>query len=267
VVNGDSPLLAAALDEGRRAGRIVVRRIKRFGRSGADLDLRLTQRVALAAGQEFVLADGGRFSLRLDGEHNALNAMAAIAVARAMGLPDRAIAEGLAAVRPESMRLERVEMAGMLVFNDAYNANPDAMAASLRAFAEVTSAEGDEAIRRVVILGEMLELGAAAADCHREVGRLLAEINRTVPVHAVGVVGRHADSYAAGLRDGGWQGDLAEASDLDAEGVRRIRPLLRPGDRVLVKGSRGAAMERLLAAVAAEVSADAVLASGGGASR
>lgn len=267
VVNGDSPQLAAALATARREGRVAVRRVLRFGRTGAELDLRLVERRPLGSGQEILLADGGRFRLRLEGEHNAVNALAAIGVARSMGLADRAIAEGLAAAAPEAMRLERVEVGGVLVFNDAYNANPDAMAASIRTFAEATRDGGGGAIRRVVVVGEMLELGAAAADCHREIGRLLADVDRTAPIHAVGAVGRHAASYAAGLREGGWRGELAEASDLDAEGLTRIRPLLRPGDRVLLKGSRGAAMERLLAALAAESPADPVLASDDGACR
>lgn len=249
IVNGDSAPLAAAIEAAIGAGRVRTRRVLRFGRVAAGLDARLTGRTLLPEGQEIELDGRDRFRLRLPGEHNALNAIAAILAARAAGCTDQAIGAGLAEVESEAMRLERMVVGGVTIHNDAYNANPDAMAAALRAFAEISAS----AQRRVVVLGEMLELGAAAAECHREVGRRAAELDGAAPLAAVVAVGGHAERYREGLAEGGYphptRGQVVTLADLDRQGAERVASLLRPGDEVLLKGSRGAAMERLLDAL------------------
>jgi UDP-N-acetylmuramoyl-tripeptide--D-alanyl-D-alanine ligase len=241
IVNGDSELLDAAV-----AARRVACPVIRFGRSGSALDVTLTAREVMTTGQRITVNHATVFDVQLPGEHNALNALAAIAVGQAMGVDVENIRRGLASVAPANMRLERVERQGIVFFNDAYNANPDAVAASMRAFAELTP--GGE--RRVIVLGDMLELGPAACELHREVGAVAASIHRSTPLAAVIAVGRHARDTRAGLTAAGFDGEVRTYEQLDAEATAGVRSLLRSGDRVLLKGSRGSAMERVLAAMA-----------------
>ncbi|HYE02353.1 MAG TPA: UDP-N-acetylmuramoyl-tripeptide--D-alanyl-D-alanine ligase, partial [Phycisphaerales bacterium] len=100
------------------------------------------------------------------GAHNALNVLAALAVARRLGVPEAAIAAALAGARPAPMRLEPQTAGGIALLNDAYNANPESMAAALRTLAELVPPGG----RRVAVLGDMLELGPEEERFHREIG-------------------------------------------------------------------------------------------------
>ncbi|GIK19225.1 MAG: UDP-N-acetylmuramoyl-tripeptide--D-alanyl-D-alanine ligase [Leptolyngbya sp. PLA2] len=183
-----------------------------------------------------------RFCLPLLGRHNAANAAFAIAVAREFGVPDGAVREALARFAAPGMRLERRCIAGITVLNDAYNANPDSMLAGLSAFGGASVG----AARRVVVLGEMLELGAASADAHREVARAAARV-----ADAAVFVGSRAADMAAAWRDAGGGGTPAEIPALDNGGASAVASLLRPGDAVLLKASRRIGLERVVEALAA----------------
>lgn len=183
---------------------------------------------------------GSWLPVRLDqsGAHQVPNAAAAAALALAAGLPlDRVAAALPTASATSPMRMEMHERAdGLLVVNDAYNANPASMAAALEALVAIGSARGR---RTVAVLGEMRELGAAAADSHREVGALAAGAGVDVVV-AVG-------EAAAGIADGagavaGWHG-VALTTARRSETVAWVRENVAAGDVVLVKASRGAALE------------------------
>jgi UDP-N-acetylmuramoyl-tripeptide--D-alanyl-D-alanine ligase len=252
IVHGDGDLLAEVL-RSSSPGCATRASILRFGSDRSrDLDLVLAEREPTAEGQRIVALGrsfdraGARFEaeLALPGAHNASNALAAILVGRAFGLSDDAIRTGLAAVRPAAMRMERVERDGVVFYNDAYNANPDAMAASIRTFAEIAGRSG----RRFVILGDMLELGERAEVLHEEVGRVAGLVHRSHPIDGAILVGRHAHATRRGLATTGWSGECVVAPTLDDELVERIHATLRPGDEVLLKGSRGSAMERVLRA-------------------
>ncbi len=242
IVHGDSPTLEPAI---RTRG--VRAPLRRFGQRGADLDLRLTARTPTAQGQRIVVNGARHFDLALPGEHNAVNALAAIAVGDAFGISEAHIREGLARVEPAAMRLERVERGGVRFFNDAYNANPDAMAASIRAFAELTSETPE---RRVLVLGDMLELGDQAAALHREVGSVAAAVARATPIALVIAVGTQAAATIEGLRTEGFAGEAHAFDRIDERTLASIQTAIRPGDRVLLKGSRGSRMERVLEAFA-----------------
>jgi UDP-N-acetylmuramoyl-tripeptide--D-alanyl-D-alanine ligase len=254
VVNGDNPPLLAAVEslvaEERGPTRIV-----RFGTS-AGCHYRLVGREPRGSGQEIIVAvpraftvEAGdedapvgprRYTLAMPGEHNARNALAAIAAATEMHIPDDAIRRGLAKVAASDMRLERVEVAGRVIYNDAYNANPDAMIASLAAFAELAAG----APRRVAILGEMRELGADARDLHAEVGRAAAA--RLGAGDALIAVGPHADALIEAARAAGFGGDLRAASEFSDSFAAESAAVVPSGSAVLLKGSRGARMERFL---------------------
>jgi UDP-N-acetylmuramoyl-tripeptide--D-alanyl-D-alanine ligase len=176
----------------------------------------------------------------MPGEHNARNALAAIAAATEMHIPDECIRRGLAKVEASDMRLERLELAERVIFNDAYNANPDAMIASLGAFAELAAS----APRRVVILGEMRELGPEARALHAEVGRSAA--GRLQAGDALVAVGPHADALVEAARAAGFAGELRAAPEFSEPFAAEIAALVPSGTSVLLKGSRGARMERFL---------------------
>lgn len=136
------------------------------------------------------------------------------------------------------MRMERhVREDGLTVLNDAYNANPESMAAALRTLAAV--APGD---RGVAVLGAMLELGDASEEHHEVVGRLAA----TLGVGRVLVVGDEAAPIARGA------GSIAEVVPTADAAIRRLMASLRPDQVVLVKASRGERLERVAEALLAD---------------
>lgn len=253
VVNGDNPPLLEAVESlvGSERG---PERIVRFG-VGESCHYRLVGRTPRGDGQEIevmvprTFRDEGdaaprRYTLAMPGEHNARNALAAIAAATEMGIPDSAIRAGLAKVAASDMRLERLEVAGRVIYNDAYNANPDAMVASLGAFAELAAA----APHRVAILGEMRELGPDARALHEEVGRAAA--GRLGAEDALVAVGPHAAALIAAARGAGFAGRTMSAEAFSeafaAEVAGTILAGIPSGTAVLLKGSRGARMERFL---------------------
>ena len=187
---------------------------------------------------------GSRFTLHIRGEeraialgvpgrHNVANAVAAAALATAAGIPADAIAEGLAAVKAVAGRLQAEMLAnGMTLIDDSYNANPGSVQAAITLLA----AQESEA---VLVLGEMLELGSDAAARHRDMGELARE-SRLAGFVGVGHALRDAvDAFGVGGR---WYADRQQLNeDLD-----RAIPA---GATILVKGSRGSAMESVVSAI------------------
>jgi len=225
VLNADDPRVLAF--RGIHPGRTVT-----FGFSeGAGV--RAEGMESSAAGSLFRV-DGVRFETSLAGRHGVLNLLAAIAVARVFGIPADCLADAVRSFSPGKMRGERLERDGVVIWNDCYNANPEAM----RAMLDVLRAT--PAARRIAVLGEMLELGEAGDRLHREVGSYAAGAGIDA---LVGVRGRARlmveAARAAGLAETHYCDDPAEAGSL----ARRIA---RPGDAVLFKGSRGVAVERAL---------------------
>ena len=196
-------------------------------------------------GTTFSVNGRGSFHVPLLGAHNAMNALMAIAAARRLGVSDEQIAAGLLKVTPAQGRFELLRIGAWSVINDAYNANPSSVEASLRTFARLTSdaaarRSGEAARRRrVVILGDMLELGAANGVMHQEVGRQVAGGGFEMFI-AIGAAMRGAAEEAkkAGVLVH-WFGDTAQAA-------AELPGLLEAGDEILLKGSHGMALERLL---------------------
>ena len=172
----------------------------------------------------------------LPGRHVLSNCGLAIAVARACGISWAAIAEQVKTYRPPSMRWESIDRHGVLYINDAYNANPMSMRAALDAFASVP-ADG----RRWLVLGAMLELGARAEAEHEALGRLAG----AGPWAGLIAVGPEGGWICRGARGAGSLRIIA-ASDV-ASARALLKDLIRPGDAVLLKASRGVALEKILA--------------------
>jgi UDP-N-acetylmuramoyl-tripeptide--D-alanyl-D-alanine ligase len=187
------------------------------------------------------------------GEHQVSNALAAAAAALAVGMTPVAAAAALVASRPRSRwRMEvTTGPSGLVVVNDAYNANPESMRAALRALVRL-GAEGGSGRRRTwAVLGPMGELGAAADAEHAELGRFAAglRVGRTV------VVGAAARPLAEAARAAGARVDWVPGVDAAAELLAAAA--LGAGDVVLVKASRAAGLERVAVALTASAPAHA----------
>jgi len=178
--------------------------------------------------------------IRTQGQHNISNALAAAAVGHALGLSGTAIAEGLAKFRPAAMRSQISVSHGVRIINDCYNANPASMKAAIQLLAELGRGK-----RSIAALGDMLELGVDTKRMHREVGAFLAgqEIGHLL---ACGGLGRE---LAEGARQAGMPADrITEHADAQAAATAVAR-MVRQGDVVLVKASRGMRMEQVVDAL------------------
>jgi UDP-N-acetylmuramoyl-tripeptide--D-alanyl-D-alanine ligase len=175
-------------------------------------------------------------TLPLIGRHNVQNALAAAAVAHAFGLAAEAIAERLSTAAPSKMRGELIRFAnGVTVIDDSYNSNPQALLEAVRAMAE---AKGFQ--RRIVVAGEMLELGAQGAELHRECGRQVAALGVNL---LVGVRGLAKELVAGALEANAGRVVFCETPE---EAAEIVIAEAHPGDLVLVKGSRGVRTERVI---------------------
>jgi UDP-N-acetylmuramoyl-tripeptide--D-alanyl-D-alanine ligase len=237
IYNSDAPHLAETI--GTMPARPATLISFGFGR-GADVQVagaRQTRR-----GIELTLNDRSAFRIGLLGRHNACNAAAAVVVGRRLGLTDAQIGAGLEAARGPEMRLERSEIGGVSVINDAYNANPDSMRAGLETLREV----GDGEPRRVAVLGDMLELGGHADEEHRQIG---VELAKRTDLDLIVLVGPSMRLAAEVLEGSARAGQTVWIEQMDERHAPRIAERLRPGDVVLLKGSRRMRLERLLGAV------------------
>lgn len=182
--------------------------------------------------------DVGRVNLQQVGAHQLVNAAAAAAMAQAAGVPAASIVKALSNARSLSRwRMEITEVAGgPVVINDAYNANPASMRAAISALAAIGERRRT---RTIAVLGEMKELGADAVDEHRTIGAEAAEAGIDVLL----AVGEAAAAMATGAEQiTDRRGTAVCVADRDAA-LAWLRENIRAGDVVLVKASRGAALE------------------------
>jgi UDP-N-acetylmuramoyl-tripeptide--D-alanyl-D-alanine ligase len=234
VVNADDPLAAAtarafpgrkvAFGLGEAEVAVRARHVVEHGLEGTDFEL-VVERHAVPV------------RLAVPGRHNVTNALAAAGVAHALGVAMEDVRAGLEAFQPPGMRMEVTRLpSGVTVLNDAYNANPASMAAALRTLAT------SRARRRIAVLGEMRELGAHAVAGHRDVGAEAAAAR----LDALFVLGPQADDVRAGAEAAGMPAERITVAASHADLAGRLRSACRSGDLVLLKGSRGAAMEEVL---------------------
>ncbi len=231
VLNADDPVV-------RDFGSRTSARALLFGRS-ADAEVR---------GEDLALDELGRasFTLRapvgaervelgVPGEHMASNALAAAAAGIAMGLTPGECAAALKEARLSAWRMQVLETSdGIRVVNDAYNANPTSTAAALKAARWM--ARGG---RCIAVLGEMAELGPISVEEHERVGEIVARLG----VEFLVTVGEAARRILTGAVREGVEAERAVACATREEALARVRDIARPGDVVLVKGSRVAGLE------------------------
>jgi UDP-N-acetylmuramoyl-tripeptide--D-alanyl-D-alanine ligase len=237
IVNADDPVVRGYAERTRA-------RVRTFGVEVAS-DVRAS---------EVALGDDGRASFTLDaagererielavpGEHMVPNALAAAACGIELGLSSAEVAAALKGARVSAWRMETFTTAGgIVVVNDAYNANPESMAAGLRT-ARWMARRG----RLVAVLGHMAELGPIALEEHERLGELVVRIG----VDRLVTVGEPARAIArAAIREGQLPEDVAQHED-PAEAVEDLRGWAREGDVVLIKGSRVVGLERVAEAL------------------
>jgi UDP-N-acetylmuramoyl-tripeptide--D-alanyl-D-alanine ligase len=171
--------------------------------------------------------------LPLVGEHNVLNALAAVAVGVERGLKLPEAVGSLATLTPADKRGQVLQVGNITVINDCYNSNPKALEAMVDALAALA------AKRRIVVAGEMLELGPAGEEMHRNAGQHIAEKKIDVLVGVRGL----AQAMVEGAQQGGTPAEFVTAPEEAGEWLAREA---RDGDVVLLKASRGVKLEKAL---------------------
>ncbi|HEV7920619.1 MAG TPA: UDP-N-acetylmuramoyl-tripeptide--D-alanyl-D-alanine ligase [Thermoanaerobaculia bacterium] len=174
-----------------------------------------------------------KFELALPGRHNLENLIAAIATARVAGISWEGIERGVGEVKPAYHRGVIVPWRGATIYDDTYNSNPYALGRALDLLRQA------EAMRRIAVIGDMLELGEQELDYHRESGKL---IPREIDV-VIGV-GRRAQALLDGAREAGFP-ELHHFDDAESAGAF-LRDFIRTGDLVLIKASRGIGLDRIV---------------------
>lgn len=216
-------------------------RVYTFGmQNDADVRFGRMESRSLESIDMTVYIDGKEWMVHLPvpGTHNVMNAMGALAVARALGVPTNDAIRGIESFKPMPMRMERIQLSkGIQIVNDSYNANPKSVVEALR-----TVSGAKRAGRFVAVLGDMLELGKDSAKCHEEVGEAVAQYK----VDRLFVFGERAGDLAAGAKKSGMDsGKITIHKEIDRL-KEEILDFIRTGDIVLVKGSRGMKMERVV---------------------
>ena len=224
VLNADDPRTAAMA----RGKRVL------YGLS-ADAHVRGEDVIESAEGVSFRVG-ATRFATVLHGRHSVSNILAGLAVAQVYGIPPERLVGAVQNLRTGKMRGERFDHRGILVYNDCYNSNPDAVRAMLDVLRDTP------ARRRIAVLGEMLELGRWAESLHRDVGSYAVEQGIDVLVGIRGAAWSLVDAAKlAGLSSG-----AALFFNEPEEAGRAVRSIAEAGDAILFKGSRGVHVERAL---------------------
>ena len=237
VLNADDPRVRRMGEAFRaRGGKIAW-----FGRDRAYLASAENWR-GTVHGMRFDLRLAGKtldVALPLAGPHFLSNFLAAAAAAHHLGVTPEEIAEAASSMQPARHRGEVLRLGqGVTVLDDCYNSNPAAVEAAVAALD--MSARG----RRVAVLGDMLELGPQGPELHRETGRRVA--GRLDAMVGVGPLGAH---FLEGAREAGLPPEALTAFADSPAAAAAVPSLVRPGDAVLVKGSRGVRMEQIVDAV------------------
>lgn len=236
-LNNDDPRVRAMAR--KFTGRVVTYGVE----SEAGFKARQVRDLGLG-GTAFTVHHEGHdaeFILPLLGQHNVANALAAIAVGLSHGVSWDDVRKAIAAMKPEKKRGEVVRFAdGFVVIDDSYNSNPKALTEMIRFLGKLHGYQ-----RKIIVAGEMLELGSVAADLHRSCGKEAAMAGAALIIAVQG----EAHSILEGAREAGveeqrlrFAADAAEAGDVLAREVRN-------GDVVLIKGSRGVRLEQVLNAL------------------
>ncbi len=187
-------------------------------------------------GFDFVVDELGEFRLNMEGRHNIYNALATIALARSLKIEVEEIRNGLAAFTPLPLRMEEISIGDIKIIRDCYNANPQSMQSALAALKEMAPPG-----RKIVVCGDMLELGESAREYHRRVGEYIAALGFDVLI----TVGELSQEVAAAAWENGMDEESIFTCSSTGEAGEKLARTVKFGDLVLIKGSREIGMERI----------------------
>jgi len=176
------------------------------------------------------------FKLSVPGMHSVYNALAAIAVGELFKIPKNMIAEALLEVEACNMRMQIFEENGITVISDCYNANPHSMKMSLQTLSNMPC-KG----RRIVVLGDMKELGEYSKKYHREIGSMLPELS----VDYLVAIGSDAVEYCKGAEKAGLKSSRIKYFEDKEKAMDALKLLISENDMVLIKGSRSMKLEEI----------------------
>lgn len=204
-----------------------------------DAEIRGESIIARGSGVTFrLITPEGNWpvQLKIAGRHNVSNALAAAAAAHVMGIDGRTIVRGLEHFQPCCGRMETISLGcDVLLLEDSYNANPLSVNAALLTLSEMNGMG-----RHIAVLGDMLELGEKSTELHREVGCKAAAL-----VDILLVLGEMKDAVAEGFIETGKNAKTLHLVQNHDEAIAILRDMIQPGDRLLIKGSRGMRMEKI----------------------
>lgn len=230
IVNGDDDFLSKA--KGMGEYKVVYYGIKNpdndiyakdIENNGLD-GIRFT---AVVGGVEY------KTEITVPGEHNVYNALAAICVGREFGVPMDKIIEGIKSFKPTKMRMAIEDFEGIKIINDCYNASPDSIKAALGVLGDIKN------MRRIAVLGDVLEMGDFAKDAHYALGKAVKDSGIDLLVTA----GENMKYLAQGARDNGMENVIS--FDKTLEVCSYIKTEVKRGDAVLIKASRGMRFEEV----------------------
>lgn len=229
LVNGDDVRL---VNEAQKRGPQIIT----FGTS-SGCDYRVTEIFSNGRpGQKFFV-NGQPAEILLPGQHNVLNAAAAIAVADQLGLNWTEITEGLREISLSDFRSEVLQTGRFTILNDCYNANPTSMKSAITMLLDYPAKN-----RRVAVLGDMHELGDSSRDWHFQIGEFVARnnINRLI------AIGKDAEFLSEGALQAGMTRDQIDHCDSVDAALEIVKSRLEPDDVILIKGSRSMHLEDLV---------------------
>lgn len=233
ILNGDDTRV-------RRMAKASLAKTIFFGIEGMDLDIKAHHIVDRGLdGVEFSLDPEGNqsYHLPIPGRYNLYNALGALAAGKIFEIPYPVMKRGLAQFQPSPLRMERRELpGGITLMNDTYNANPLSMKMALQALLQMKGS------RHIAVLGDMLELGEESEKAHHQLGQLVVELG----IHILLTTGPGGEQMASGALAAGMEGSTVHHFPEKEELAFMLQKILRPGDVVLLKASRGLALEEIL---------------------
>lgn len=262
-LNADDPLLMELTDEACPARPKNVKKIITFGTS-PNADFYASSICVSGDGTDFVAnypeTSGSEkkvsehIHLNTLGLHNVRNALAAIAIACELGISPSLSKKGLGEYKPLAMRGNMLKAYGMTIVNDSYNASPDSMKAAVEVLGSMRG--GLEPIRRrVLVFADILELGSDSEKEHLEVGEFIRAYNKNDPSHRINylvTIGKESENIAYGATsDIGETNPITKCFSTNAEAILYLKTLVKVGDAILVKGSRGMCTEEIINALIA----------------
>lgn len=232
VLNGDDPLLIGL------KGSLNYKTVFYGMNSGLDY---------IATDYESLGEVGTRFNIKLGdktykvaipvpGIHNVYNALAAIAVGIEMKIPMDTIVDGIASYSPGNMRQNIISFNGIKIINDAYNASPQSMQAAINVLEELCAKT-----RGIAVLGDMLEMGDMSAKLHYSVGSFIKDKK----IDYLLTIGNQSKNIIQAVADSGNQNITLQHFENNNDALKYIFSIIRQGDYILIKGSRGMRMEEI----------------------